>query len=240
MSAGHFNTRINIKFYLSPVSNRTLSVSEKILHLRNGLRIWRRTRDLTEKTGNLTEGWWKTDRGSQYFDTLPFITHTRALFGIFGTKLICFTFCEAPSIEHEHKRKYWVFWHESVTDGLMVSLEGLTAFATSRGLALPIPMIPAHMWTRLLLHIDNGTNQSLCITFEHFGTALYIEYWTEFCGHVPLLQTHPSPHVDIWIKQGSNITNVGHYLRSDQYQHVWTTSAKINREKHENILLHIF
>ena len=122
----------------------------------------------------------------------------------------------------------------------MVSPEGLTAFATSRGLALPIPMIPAHMWTRLLLHIDNGTNQSLCITFEHFGTALYIEYWTEFCGHVPLLQTHPSPHVDIWIKQGSNITNVGHYLRSDQYQHVDNICKNQQRKNLEKYLVVIF
>ena len=61
----------------------------------------------------------------------------------------------------------------------------------------------------------------ICITFEHFGDFFPpIEYWTEPCGHVPLLGTRPCPHVDIWIKQGSNITNVGHYLRSDQYQHV--------------------
>ena len=40
------------------------------------------------------------------------------------------------------------------------------------------------------------------------------------CGHVPVFGTHPCPDVDIWIKQGSSITNVGHYLRSDQYQHV--------------------
>ena len=65
------------------------------------------------------------------------------------------------------------------------------------------------------------TDLYICITFEHFGDYFsLIEYWTEPCGHVPLLGTRPCPHVDIWIKQGSNITNVGHYLRSDQYQHV--------------------
>ena len=117
---------------------------------------------------------------------------TLALFGIFGTKLICFTFCEgSPSILHEHKRKYWVFWHESVTDGLMVSVEGLTALATSRGLAVPDPNDSCPHVHPPSSPADNGTNQSLCITFEHFG-ALYIEYWTELCGHVPLLGTHPS------------------------------------------------
>lgn len=232
MAAGHFNTRINIKFYLSPVSNRTLSVSEKILHLRNGLRIWRRTRDLTEKTGNLTEGWWKTDRGSQYFDTLPFITHTRALFGIFGTKLICFTFCEAPSIEHEHKRKYWVFWHESVTDGLMVSLEGLTAFATSRGLALPIPMIPAHMWT--------GHAFFSILTMEQ--TSLYASP-LNILGQLFILNIEPNSVVTCPFYRPIPAPMLISELNRDQISlmwdiiygqiniNMWTTSVKINREK---------
>ena len=63
----------------------------------------------------------------------------------------------------------------------MVSLEGLTALATSRGLAIPDPNDSCP-------HVDPP---SLCITFEHFE-ALYIEYWTELCGHVPFLGTHPS------------------------------------------------
>ena len=76
------------------------------------------------------------------------------------------------------------------------------------------------------------TNLYICITFEHFRDFFPpIEYWTELCGHVPLLETRPCPHVDIWIKQGSNITNVGHYLRSDQYQHVDNICKSKNKEK---------
>ena len=122
----------------------------------------------------------------------------------------------------------------------MVSPEGLTAFATSRGLALYRSQWFLPTCGPASFSIDNGTNQSLCITFEHFGAALYIEYWTEFCGHVPLLQTHPSPHVDIWIKQGSNITNVGHYLRSDQYQHVDNICKTQQRQIWEKNLVVIF
>ena len=134
---------------------------------------------MTEKTRNLTE---KPDgrrmEAQNILTPRPSLL-ILALFGIFGTKLICYTFFRVhhSSEGQQQKGSSILTWLGSgVTDGLMVSPEGLTAFATSRGLALPIPMIPAHMWTRLLLHIDNGTNQSLCITFEHFGTALYIEY----------------------------------------------------------------
>ena len=150
---------------------------------------------------------------------------TLGLFGIFGTKLICFTFCEPLHLARAEQKVLSILTWERYRwfDGISGRFDCVGYI--SRISRVAIPMIPAHMWTRLL-SIDNGTNPSLCITFEHFGAALYIEYWTESCGHVPLLETHPCPHVDIWIKQGSNVTNVGHYLRSDQYQHLHKSTQR--------------
>ena len=154
---------------------------------------------------------------------------TLGLFGIFGTKLICFTFCEPLHLARAELKVLSILTWERYRwfDGISGRFDCVGY--VSRISRVAIPMIPAHMWTRLL-SIDNGTNPSLCITFEHFGAALYIEYWTKFCGHVPLLETHPCPHVDIWIKQGSNITNVGHYLRSDQYQHLHKSTQRKTRK----------
>ena len=75
------------------------------------------------------------------------------------------------------------------------------------------------------------TNLYMHHLWTFWGFFPLIEYWTEPCGHVPLLGTRPCPHVDIWIKQGSNITNVGHYLRSDQYQHVDNICKRENKEE---------
>ena len=100
----------------------------------------------------------------------------------------------------------------------MLSLEGLTALDTTQGLASDSNDSCPHVTTPSLTLTMGQTNP--------YASPLNI--WRRFtlniepsrCGHVPVFGTHPCPDVDIWIKQGSNITNGGHYLRSDQYQHV--------------------
>ena len=182
------------------------------------------------------KAWWETDGGSKYFDTQTFITHTRTIWDIWHkANLLHFFRVHLSSGGHQQKGSSILTWPGSgVTDGLMVSPEGLTAFATSRGLAYDPNDFCPHVGPAFfsINPIDNGTNQSLYMhhLWTFWGFFSPIEYWTEPCGHVPLLGTRPCPHVDIWIKQGSNITNVGHYLRSDQYQHVDNICKSKNKE----------
>ena len=115
---------------------------------------------------------------------------TLALFGIFGTKLICFTFCEAlhPARAQEKVLSILTWERSRWFDGISGRFDCIGY----------IPRI-SHSRSQWFLptcgsaffSTDNGPIQSLCITFEHFE-ALYIEYWTELCGHVPFLGTHPS------------------------------------------------
>ena len=121
---------------------------------------------MTEKTRNLTE---KPDgrrmEAQNILTPRPSLL-ILALFGIFGTKLICDTFLRVhlSSGGQQQKGPSILTWLGSgVTDGLMVSPEGLTAFATSRGLAYdPNDFFP-HVGPAFfsINPIDNGTNQSL-------------------------------------------------------------------------------
>ena len=98
----------------------------------------------------------------------------------------------------------------------MLSLEGLTALDTTQGLASDSNDSCPHVTTPSLTMGQTNPYASPLNIWRRF--TLNIE--PSRCGHVPVFGTHPCPDVDIWIKQGSNITNGGHYLRSDQYQHV--------------------
>ena len=115
---------------------------------------------------------------------------TLTLFGIFGTKLICFTFCEAlhPARAQEKVLSSLTWeryrWFDGIS-GRFDCVGYIPRISHSRSQWFLPTCGPAFFST------DNGTIQSLCITFEHFE-ALYIEYWTELCGHVPFLGTHPS------------------------------------------------
>ena len=115
---------------------------------------------------------------------------TLTLFGIFGTKLICFTFCEAlhPARAQEKVLSILTWeryrWFDGIS-GRFDCVGYIPRISHSRSQWFLPTCGPA------FFSIDNGTIQSLCITFEHFE-ALYIEYWTELCGHVPFLGTHPS------------------------------------------------
>ena len=121
---------------------------------------------MTEKTRNLTE---KPDgrrmEAQNILTPRPSLL-ILALFGIFGTKLICYTFLRVhlSSGGQQQKGPSILTWLGSgVTDGLMVSPEGLTAFATSRGLAYDPNDFSPHVGPAFfsMNPIDNGTNQSL-------------------------------------------------------------------------------
>ena len=121
---------------------------------------------MTEKTRNLTE---KPDgrrmEAQNILTPRPSLL-ILALFGIFGTKLICYTFFRVrhSSGGQQQKGSSILTWPGSgVTDGLMVSPEGLTAFATSRGLAYDPNDFCPHVGPAFfsINPIDNGTNRSL-------------------------------------------------------------------------------
>ena len=121
---------------------------------------------MTEKTRNLTEKHDGRRMEAQNILTPRPSLLILALFGIFGTKLICYTFLRVhlSSGGQQQKGPSILTWLGSgVTDGLMVSPEGLTAFATSRGLAYDPNDFCPHVGPALfsINPIDNGTNQSL-------------------------------------------------------------------------------
>ena len=121
---------------------------------------------MTEKTRNLTE---KPDgrrmEAQNILTPRPSLL-ILALFGIFGTKLICYTFFRvhhSSGVQRQQGPSVLTWLGSGVTDGLMVSPEGLTAFATSRGLAYDPNDFCPHVGPAFfsINPIDNGTNQSL-------------------------------------------------------------------------------
>ena len=138
---------------------------------------------MTEKTRNLTE---KPDgrrmEAQNILTPRPSLL-ILALFGIFGTKLICYTFLGYTIPQaggQQQKGPSILTWLGSgVTDGLMVSPEGLTAFATSRGLAYDPNDFCPHVGPAFfsINPIDNGTNQSLYASpLNILGIFFPIEY----------------------------------------------------------------
>ena len=137
---------------------------------------------MTEKTRNLTE---KPDgrrmEAQNILTPRPSLL-ILALFGIFGTKLICYTFLGYiyPQEGNNENGSSILTWPGSgVTDGLMVSPEGLTAFATSRGLAYDPNDSCPHVGPAFssINPIDNGTNQSLYASpLNILGIFSLIEY----------------------------------------------------------------
>ena len=137
---------------------------------------------MTEKTRNLTE---KPDgrrmEAQNILTPRPSLL-ILALFGIFGTKLICYTFFRVhhSSGGQQQKGSSILTWLGSgVTDGLMVSPKGLTAFATSRGLAYDPNDFSPHVGPAFfsMNPIDNGTNQSLYASpLNILGIFSLIEY----------------------------------------------------------------
>ena len=97
-----------------------------------------------------------------------------ALSRIFGTKLICFTFCEVLQSSTSSTKSILTGersrWFDAIS-GRFDCAGYNTRISFRFQWFLPT-------CDHAFSDNDNGANQSLCITFEHLE-ALYIEYWTE-------------------------------------------------------------
>ena len=98
---------------------------------------------------------------------------TLALFGIFGTKLICFTFCEPLHPARAQQKVLSILTRERYRwfDGISRRFDCVGYIPRISRVA--IPMIPPHMWTRLLLHWQWNKPIFMHHLWTFWGSSLY-------------------------------------------------------------------
>ena len=179
------------------------------------LRIWRKRLGI----------WWKekTDGCSQYFDTRPFITHTRTISDIWH-KTNLFHFLWGFPIEHELNKKYF---DRRAFQMVWCYLWKVWLRWIQHKDKLPIPMIPAHMWPRLLWQWGKP------ILMHHlwtFGGALHWILNRVAVVTCPFLEPIPAPMLISELNR-DQISLMGDIICGQININMWTTSVKGKLEK---------